>query len=499
MKRSIKASIAFALAVLAVALLVSCAGKDASQARYHCPMHPTYFSDKPGDCPICGMRLVPIEEKTAPTSVPAYTCPMHPEVVSNQPDRCPKCGMKLTPTKKEEQPTSAPTERKVLYYRNPMDPTITSPAPMTDAMGMEYVPVYADEVQASSGLSVAGYAPVSLEPAGIARSGIQTTVAVAGSLGHAIRAVGRVVPDERLVTQVHTRVSGWIEKLHVNFTGQHVRQGDPLLEIYSPELLASQEEYLRAKELAERLAASPAEDAKQAAADLAEGAARRLLLFDVPQDFLAQLEKTATPSRAVTLRAPTAGYVLAKGIVAGQRVEPGVALYMVVDLSRVWVEVEFYESEAAVLNVGTPARITLPYRPGLTLEAPITYMYPTVNPESRTVRVRVELSNPRGELKPDMYANVEVTPAAVAGVVIPDSAIMDTGTRQVAFVEERPGFFVPREVTVLRRAGGQALLSDGVAPGERVVASATFLLDSESRLRAALSAPRGESNGQAHH
>lgn len=494
-----------ALALVAVGLLlfVACGGKETAGVRYHCPMHPTYVAEKPGDCPICGMRLVPIAEKTAPTAVAAYVCPMHPEVVSDKPDRCPKCGMKLVPktAAKAETPSASPTpstERKILYYRNPMDPTVTSPVPMKDSMGMEYVPVYADEVEPSPRPKVAGYAPVSMEPEGITRSGIQTAVAVAGSLGQAIRAVGTVVPDERLVTHVHTKVSGWIEKLFVNFTGQHVKRGEQLLEIYSPELLASQEEYLRAKALAQRLAASASEEAKKAADELVAAAAQRLLLFDVPQDFLAHLDATATPSRTVILHAPTAGYVLAKGIFAGQQVEPGMELYMVVDLSRVWVEADFYEQEAAMLKVGISTRVTLPYSPGTGFTGPITYMYPTVNPETRTVRVRVELPNPRGELKPDMYANVEVMPAQVTGVVIPDSAVMDTGTRQIAFVEEKPGFFVPREVTVLRRAGGQALVSQGLVAGDRVVAKGTFLLDSESRLRAALTAPQGGSHDQAH-
>lgn len=226
---------------------------------------------------------------------------------------------------------------------------------------------------------------------------------------------------------------------------------------------------------------------------------KRLLLFDVPQDFMAHLDATGTPSRTVMLRAPSAGYVLAKDIFAGKQVEPGMELYMVADLSRVWVEADFYEQEAALLKLGMPTQVTLPYRPGAVFTGPITYIYPWVNPESRTVRVRVELPNPKGELKPDMYANVEVMPAEVPGVVIPDSAVMDTGTRQIAFVEEKPGFFVPREVTVVRRAAGKALVTQGLTAGEKVVVKGTFLLDSESRLRAALAAPQGGTNDQAHH
>lgn len=465
------------VAAVLASWLVACGDNGNRSPRYHCPMHPTYVAERTGDCPICGMRLVPIEAEAAPATVPSYSCPMHPEVVSPKPDRCPLCGMKLTPAK-EGPAVAAPVESSPESNRHGRDTAGEGPPGPT---------------------TLAGYAPVSLKPEGIVRSGIQTTLATWGTLEEPVRAVGTVVPDERLVSHVHTKVAGWVETLYVNFTGQYVRRGEPLLELYSPELLASQEEYLRARQLWERLAASDSEQARRAAQDLVQAARQRLLLFDVPEEFIDHLTATGTASRTVTLRAPRTGYVLSKTTFAGHRVEPGMELYTVVDLSRVWVEADFYESEVGALELGARARITLPYRPGSTWEGPITYMAPTVNPETRTVRVRVELANPRGELKPAMYASVEVVPKPARGVLIPDSAVMDTGTRTIVFVEEKPGFFAPREVTVAQRAGGQALLGHGLAPGERVVVKGTFLLDSESRLRAALAAPPGENDGQAHH
>lgn len=458
------ARIVFTLFIAALVVLVPVACKKGGTGHqlYHCPMHPTYTSDKPGDCPICGMRLVPVE-KTTPTPTPAS----------------------LAKT----------TGKKILFYRNPMDPGVTSPVPMKDSMGMDYVPVYEEEPSSSS---VAGYAPVMLEPAGIYRSGIQTVEAGRGQLGEAVRAVGTVVPDERRVTQVFAKISGWVEQLFVNFTGQWVEKGQPLLSIYSPELLASQEEYLRSLQLVKELAqASPS--AQQAARQLQQAARQRLLLFDVPESFIAHLEDAGQPSRTVTLMAPHSGYVLAKETFAGRRIEPGTELYRLADLRTVWVLADFYEQEASWLSRNMPVRVTLPYQPGEALDGVVSYIYPTVEPESRTVRVRVELANREGRLKPDMYAHVEVELRTTEGLVIPDSAVMDTGTRNIVFVEEKPGFFVPREITVLHRSGGKALVSQGLAEGERVVVKGTFLLDSESRLRAALAAPKGGDHGPAHH
>lgn len=441
-------------------LIQGCKTKGGEKTSFYCPMHPTYVSDRPGDCPICGMKLVPMQKAT-PTPTP-----------------------------------SQKAERKILYYRNPMDPTVTSPVPMKDAMGMDYVPVYEGELPRSG--SPEGHAPVLLEPLGIARSGIRTAKAELGQLGETIRAFGTVLPKEPWVTHVHTKVSGWVEKLYVNFTGQSVRQGQDLLSIYSPELLASQEEFLRAQQLQEQLAAGSPE-AQESANQLVQAARERLLLLDVPEAFIRDLELSKRPARTVTLTAPTDGYVLSKSVFPGQRIEPGMELYTVVDLSQVWVEADFFEQEGSLLQVGMQARVTLPYQPAMVFQGPISFIYPTVNPTTRTIRARVELPNPQTQLLPDMFVNLEVEVFPQKGVVIPDSAVVDTGARKLVFVEEKAGFFVPREVTVAISSQGKALVVEGLKGGEYVVAEGTFLLDSESRLRAALVGSQGESHAQAHH
>jgi Cu(I)/Ag(I) efflux system membrane fusion protein len=476
---------------------ITCSGGTVAAAKYQCPMHPTYISDKPGDCPICGMKLVPIEIKAAPTVAPLYTCPMHPEVVSDKPGTCPKCGMDLVPTGQAaaiETPApeakAQPGDRKILFYRNPMDPTITSPVPMKDSMGMDYVPVYAETAETEGG-GVEGLAAVDLTPEGIRLAGIQTAPAVREPLSRTIRAEGIVMPDETLIRHVHTKISGWIEKLHVNFTGQQVRRGEPVLTIYSPELLATQEEYLSARENAARFARSEIPEVRKGADELVNAARRRLELFDVPEAFINEIEKSGSPRRTVTFPSPVSGFVTAKQTFEGQAVEPGMELFTITDLSTIWVEANLYEYEARLVKVGRDAVLTLPYDPAVKLSGRITYIYPFLAPETRTLKVRLQFPNPSLTLKPGMYANVEIGVDAGESLVVPDSAILDTGRRQIAFVERSAGRFEPREVKVGMRGAGKAQILSGISEGERVVVQANFLLDSESQLRAAIRAMTG--------
>jgi membrane fusion protein, copper/silver efflux system len=541
---SVLAIVVFLIAGL---LLVGCGKSPQADVRYHCPMHPTFISDKPGDCPICGMRLVPIEEKVAPTSVPAYTCPMHPEVTSAKPGRCSKCGMKLVPAgaagdyPKEHKTYTCPMhpefltddpnercpkcgmklverqagsgeaadkgvpvragqgaagEKKLLFYRNPMNPTVTSPVPMKDEMGMDYVPVYADEVgPASSG--VTGMATVAISSDGIRLSGVQTEAAIIERVARSVRTVATVTADETRIRHVHTKIAGWVEKLFVNFTGQLVRKGEPILSIYSQELLASQEELLRARETAASFAASELPEVRKGGEELLAAARRRLTLFDVPESFIEELERSGKAQRTVTLLAPASGFVTAKGIFEGQQIEPGMELFTITDLSRIWIEADFYEYEARALRVGQEARVTLPYDPSRQLAGRVTYIYPTLNPESRTLRVRLEFQNPDFALKPAMFANVELPLDAAEGVVIPDSAVIDTGERQIVFVSLGGGRFEPREVKLGIRSSGKAQILSGVAAGDQVVTRANFLLDSESQLRAAV-AGMGKASDHQH-
>ncbi len=446
------------LVLVAIAGLAGCGGGDAGGAMYHCPMHPTYVSDHPGDCPICNMSLVPVpEEAPAAAAEPAaaerWQCPMHPSYVSDRPGQCPICHMDLVKVREEGGTGAAP----------------------------------------------AGYSVVRASEEALRLAGVRTSIAVRDTVVRDVRAVGVVRADETRLHQVNTRVSGWVEELYVSFTGQSVRAGDPLLRLYSPELLASQEEYLRARDAARRLEDSPLEEARRGARELVDAARARLLLYDVPESLLEAIERSGVPQHSVTLEAKASGYVTGKGIAAGARVEPGTTLFVIADLSRVWVEADVYEYEAPLVAHGAAAVVTLPYDPAFRRETRVSYVYPTLDPATRTLRVRVELPNPDLALRPDMFADVEIRAQAATGVVIPDDAILDTGTRRIVFVETEPGTFTPREVAVGIRGDGRAQVLSGVAEGEAVVVRANFLLDSESRIRAVLAGADGAGNAHGGH
>lgn len=517
----------FVVMLLALAVpsatLTACSKSSAQATRYHCPMHPTYVSDKPGDCPICGMRLVPIEEAQHRASVasastgmgsgqdhvhPAgsgqavaehqtFTCPMHPEVVSDKPGRCPKCNMPLEPkVSNETGRAAAPAERKLLYYRSPMDPKVTSPTPAKDSMGMEFVPVYSDEVGGGAN-TVPGLAPIDVSEEGLRLAGVRTAVAEKGRITRTIRAVGVVRADETRVRHVHTKISGWIEKLYINFTGEPVAAGRPILTIYSQELLAAQHEYLQAKKASGTMQSSDLPAVREGADDMMSASKRRLELLDVPKSLIAELDKNGPVSRTVTLAAPVGGVVMSKSVFEGQQVEPGMELFTITDLSKVWIEADVYESEAAAVRIGQEGTITFANDPGQPLSGKIKYIYPYLNAETRTLRVRFNFANPKMKLKLESYANVEIPVETDEGAIVPDSAIMDTGVRQVAFVNTANGRFEPRLVKVGIRSDGKAQILSGIIPGERVAIKANFLLDSESRLRAALTPQAAESPATA--
>ncbi|MCL5966835.1 MAG: efflux RND transporter periplasmic adaptor subunit [Deltaproteobacteria bacterium] len=432
-------------------------------AKYTCGMHPFIISDKPGKCPICGMTLTKIEDSGPAAATGSAAAPGG---------------------------AAGKGERKILFYRNPMNPGVTSPVPAKDEMGMDYVPVYEDEV-GSGGGAVDGYATIKVGAESLRLAGVQTAPAVREKISRSVRAVGNVVPDERRVRRVQTKIEGWIEKLHVSFTGQVVAKGQPLLDIYSPELVASQREYLLAIGMYDRMKENPYPEEREMAAKLVQSSRRRLELFDVPQSFIAELERTKQPRRTVTLDAPVSGYVTAKEVFEGMKVMPGMELFTVTDLSRIWIEADLYEYEARAVRQGQEAILAPAYDSGLRLKGRVAYVYPTLSPESRTLKVRFEFPNPGLRLKPGMYADVSLDFDAASGVVVPDSALMYTGVRQLVFVDLGGGRLEPREVKVGVRGEGKAQILSGVKEGERVAVQANFLLDSESRLRATLTGITG--------
>lgn len=447
------------LLLLVAGALVACGGGSGESVMYHCPMHPTYVSDHPGDCPICNMSLVPIEEAaTAANASPPqgaprdgeaavqYHCPMHPTYISDRPGECPICHMDLVPIE-------------------------TAGAPRGSA---------------AAGMPPEGYSVVHASTEALRLAGVQTAVAVRDSVDRSVRAAGVVKADETRLHQVNTRVSGWVETLAVNFTGQFVQRGSPLLTLYSPELLGSQEEYLRTRDAVARLEESSLPEVRSGTRELLAAARNRLLLLDAPESLIRSIEETGVARHSVTLEAPATGYVTGKDVTAGARIEPGMTLFVISDLSRVWVEADVYEFEASRIALGAKAVVTLPYAPTYRREARVSYVYPTLDPVTRTVRVRVELPNPDLTLRPDMLADVAITAESGQGVIIPDDAILDSGTRRIVFVETDAGTFDPREITLGVRSEGRAQVLAGVAAGERVVVRANFLLDSESRLRAAI-------------
>ncbi|MBI5557023.1 MAG: efflux RND transporter periplasmic adaptor subunit [Deltaproteobacteria bacterium] len=441
-------------------------------------------------------------DKSAVTAQVKYTCPMHPEIITDEPGQCPICGMDLVKIETETQPAAGsgpmksaeddffsdlkePGQRRLLFYRNPMNGEVTSPVPMKDEMGMDYVPVYEDEMQPSGKTGVPeGRVTIRVGPEALKSSGVQTAPAVRERISRTVRAVGLITADETRIRHVHTKVDGWVESLSVNFNGQLVTAGQPILSLYSPTLLTSQEEFLRARETAAKFSTNQDEGLRKLGQQLFDSARRRLELFDVPSSFINDLEREGKTSRIVTLNAPVAGFVTAKSIFEGQQIVPGQELFTITDLSRVWIEANLYEYEAGQVAVGQEAGLTLPYAPGVRLQGKVTYIYPFLNPESRTLKVRFEFANQDFLLKPAMYADVAIDLATVEGVVVADSAVMDTGTRKLAFVEIEAGTFEPREIETGVRGNGKVQIISGIRTGEMVAVKANFLLDSESRLRA---------------
>jgi multidrug efflux pump subunit AcrA (membrane-fusion protein) len=443
------------------------AGTLAHADKYTCGMHPFIITDKPGNCPICGMKLTKIESSPAPGGATAV-----PSAIAAKPSG---------------------GARKILFYRNPMNPNVTSPTPAKDAMGMDFVPVYEDEAKGAGGGGnlPEGYAAVQVGMERAQMAGIQSATAVREAISHPVRAVGLVVADERRVSRIQAKIDGWIEKLYTNFTGQLVTKGQPLLEIYSPDLVATQREYLLARAGVDRMKESPYEDARQMSSGLAQAARTRLKFFDVPESFIEELERTGKVRRTVTLNAPVSGYVTGKEIFEGTRVSPGMDLLTVTDLSHVWIDADLYEYEAQAVRVGQTAVLDTEADPGAKMKGRVAYIYPTISPETRTLKVRFDFPNPGLRLKPQMYANVSLDLHTVTGVVIPDSALIETGVRVIAFVDAGGGSFEPREVKVGVRGNGKAQILSGVNAGDNVVVGANFLLDSESKLRAALTKMTG--------
>ena len=310
-----------------------------------------------------------------------------------------------------------------------------------------------------------------------------------------IRTNGRVEFDEKRLATISPKIGGWIEELYVDFTGAPVKKGAPLLTLYSPELVSTQEEYLAALRARQELAASPYPEVAASGNALVESARRRLRLWDISEEQIRELEQTGQARKSLTFYSPYGGIVLEKMAFKGMRVEPGMALYKLADLSVVWLIADIYEYELPLIRLGQQASINLSYLPGEAFTGKAVFIYPYLDAQTRTARVRFEFANPRGTLKPEMYAGVEITIRLGDKVAVPEGAIIDTGIRKVAIVDKGAGYFEPREVKLGTKAGDYYEVLDGLKVGERVVTSANFLIDSESRLKEAVGGA-GHQHGQ---
>jgi len=449
-------------------LAVSCAERPepASHAEhqpeatsYYCPMHPAEVADNPAECPLCGMDQVPMEAQAVATTAEGheghtmaatgekairYHCPMHPSYVSDQPGECPICGMDRVPFEEEQ---------------------VNVPLP--------------------------GQAEVKISPERQQLIGVRTGPVERRPLDQTIRTVGKVDYDERKVAHVHTRIDGWIKQIFANYTGQLVKKNQPLFTLYSPELVATQEEYLLALRARQRLGDSPFADVAAGSAGLLEAARRRLQLWEVSEGQIAELERSGKPLLEVSILSHSDGFVVEKQALEGMRVEAGEDLYTLADLADVWVLADLYEYELPLVQVGQRAGVTLSYYPGEEFRGEVVYIYPYLESQTRTAKMRVELSNPGWKLKPGMFANVEIQTQRGEGLVVPGSAVLDSGEHRIVFVAKGEGRFEPRQVRLGGRAGEGYEVLAGLEEGEEVLTSANFLIDSESQLKAALGAMSG--------
>ncbi len=403
---------------------IGCRSETTAKAalHYHCPMHPTVVSDRPGDCPICGMKLV-IFTPEAPMATTAATAAASPESTGG---------------------------------------VIGAPS---------------------------GFSDIRIDPARTQLIGLSSAKVERKIIGATIRTTGRVSWDETSTHHVHAKYEAYVEELHADYTGRLVHRGEKLVELYSPELLAAQEELLVALRAKKSFSAAGTLPAVQAGgADLVASSRERLRLLDVSEREIDEIVRSGKARRTITLHSPITGFVVGKSAVHGMKVGPGDSLFDIADLSQVWVLADVYEAELPRIHMGQSATMTLGYWPGKTWRGKVSYVYPIVDDKTRTVKVRLEFPNPNGELKPDMFADVSFEVAPRPALMVPDDAVIDSGVRQVVFLVRDAGRLEPREVKLGERGEQGFEVLSGLTEGELVARGAAFLVDSESRLQSALKA-----------
>ncbi|MGD0773031.1 MAG: efflux RND transporter periplasmic adaptor subunit [Candidatus Solibacter sp.] len=379
-------------------------------------------------------------------------------------------------------------ERKPLYWVDPMHPWYKSDVPgIAPDCGMKLVAVYpGDEARYDRRANKLPVGSVQITPEKQQLIGVEYGTVQYETVHSSVRAVARVALDETKISKVHSKLEGWIDQVFVDFTGQQVRQGDPLLTIYSPEALATQQEYLLAIKAQHMMHDNPVHEMLGSTENLVAAAKKRMELWDIGDGQIAEITASGVPLKNLTLTSPITGFVMERNVFAKQRIMPETALYTIADLSRVWVMADVFEYEAAAVRAGTPATLTLSYLPGRTFRGRVNYILPQVDAATRTLKVRIEFDNPDFALKPDMYGEVEFQTGGGRRLVVAQTAVMNSGDRQVVFVDRGKGYFEPREVTTGARSDGNVEIVTGLQPGERIVTSGNFLIDSESQLKTAL-------------
>lgn len=420
-------------------------GKQRKIKYWQAPMDPTFISEKPGKSPM-GMDLIPVYEDEA-----------------------------------EEAP--AGEERKIEYWRAPMDPTYISDKPGKSPMGMDLIPVYEDEEEKLAG------GTVRIDPVFVQNIGVQTIEVQRTDIPFTIRTVGNLIYNESQIYWVNTKYEGWIEKAYVNYVGEEVRKGQALFEIYSPQLVTTQKEYLQAIHYAERLARSDYPDIAERAGSLVESSRERLGYWDITDAQVRDLEKSGELRRTLTVVSPVDGLVVEKmdQALEGMFLKPGMNVYKIVDLSTIWVEAEVFEHQIPWLKVGQEALIDISYQPGKRYQGTIRYIYPFLNNKTRTLKVSIELPNPGQELRANMYANVTFDVPSARGVLaVPEESVIHSGERNIVVLDRGEGRFQVKEVTLGLNGNGLWEVTKGLKRGDRVVISSQFLIDSESNLKEAI-------------
>ncbi|MDY6979091.1 MAG: efflux RND transporter periplasmic adaptor subunit [Pseudomonadota bacterium] len=392
---------------------------------------------------------------------PNYVCPMHPQIVRGEPGTCPICGMDLV--EKEQESEEPQGEKEILYYRHPHDPSITSKEPRKDEMGMDFVPVYDD----------GGGSSVKISPAVINNMGVRTAEAERDTLWRKIDTVGYVAYDESLISHIHLRTQGWIEKLYVEAEGERVEKGQLLYEVYAPELVNAQEEYVQALGSGRQ--------------SLIRASRERLVALGIGSEQIDKLRKTRQVSQYVKGYAEQDGIVANLGVREGMYVMPQAEVMALADLSSVWIQAEVFESQVDWVEEGQPADVSLSYFPGRTWEGEVEYVYPSLNPKTRTLRVRLRFDNPDQILKPNMFADVSIYGGPKRDIVmIPQEALIRGGEEDRVILALDEGCFRPRTVVAGMASGDWVEIKHGLEPGERVVTSGQFLIDSEASLKASI-------------